>query len=187
MTLFQIHYGIALIGLLACCSFLQQAEASHYGILFSKTLAASATHGLHGHQLMLQYDPQCCYWRKFNLYFDGGVSRFWVENHTHNRALTIYSAAPVIRHTFKPRGQLTPYLEFSIGAAYLTKTRLDGKNLGIHFAFQDRIGFGALLYSNNGHEFSVGLHTVHYSNAHLSEHNSGITAPLVLDIAYRLL
>jgi lipid A 3-O-deacylase len=65
----------------------------------------------------------------------------------------------------------------------LNHTRLDDRNLGIHFAFQDRFGIGAFLGASDN--ISLGVHAVHYSNAHLSIHNSGITIPLVLDIGYR--
>ena len=97
--------------------------------------------------------------------------------------VNIYSFAPVIRYTFRRHGPILPYLELSLGIAYLNHTRLDDRNLGIHFSFQDRMGLGILIGATE--QLSAGIHAVHYSNAHLSEHNSGITVPLVLDIGYR--
>lgn len=157
--------------------------APYYGGNFSYAAIAKEPSDLHGYQFMLNYDPQRYQWRQFNVYFDGGFSHFWVNNTPYYTTLNIYSAAPVIRYTFKKHFFLLPYLEISIGIAYLNHTRLDDRNLGIHFSFQDRMGVGALLGASE--QFSVGVHVVHYSNAHLSSHNSGITIPLVLDVGYR--
>lgn len=155
----------------------------YYGANISYLAHASEPSTLHGYQLMLNYDPQRFQWRQFNVYFDGGFSHLWITNTSYNTTLNIYSIAPVVRYTFKKHGPVLPYLELSIGFSYLNHTRLDDRNLGIHFAFQDRMGVGAFLGASE--QLSVGVHAVHYSNAHLSEHNSGITVPLVLDIGYR--
>ena len=157
--------------------------APYYGANFSVAAITTEPPSLHGYQFMFNYDPQRIKWRQFNIYFDGGMSHFWVNNTSYYRSLNIYSLAPVVRYTFKKHGPILPYLELSIGLAYLNHTHLDSRNLGIHFAFQDRIGVGALLGS--AEQFSVGLHAVHYSNGHLSNHNSGITVPVALDIGYR--
>lgn len=169
--------------LLLFASHFTAAYAS-YGASFTLPLETSSPPYLRGYQVMLNYDPSIHFWKQFSLYFDGGFSRFWVTNHSDNKSLNIYSIAPVVRYSFKKYGRVTPYMEASIGASYMTKTRLDGRNLGIHFAFQDRAGFGALWDINNQH-LSFSLHAIHYSNAHLSDHNSGITVPLALDIGYQ--
>jgi hypothetical protein len=132
---------------------------------------------------MLQYDPNAFNWQQFNLYFDGGFSHFSDPSAPYYTSLNIYSIAPVIRYHFRKQGLVLPYLEFSVGLSYLNHTRIEYRNLGIHFAFQDRVGVGALL--GNSEKFSIGMHAVHYSNARLSGHNSGITLPLVLDLGYR--
>lgn len=157
--------------------------APHYGATFSYAASAHEPSDLHGYQLMLDYDPDRFKWRKFNIYFDGGFSHFWVNNTPYYTTVNIYSVAPVVRYTFKRRGPVLPYLELSIGLAYLNHTRIENRNLGIHFSFQDRMGIGALLGASE--KLSVGIHAVHYSNAHLSSKNSGITVPLVLDVGYR--
>ncbi|VVC76214.1 Lipid A deacylase PagL [Aquicella siphonis] len=157
--------------------------APYYGATLSYTAVAKEPPYLHGYQFMFNYDPDCYKWRQFNLYFDAGFSHFWITNTSYYTTLNIYSAAPVIRYTFKKRGLVHPYLDLSIGLAYFNHTHLDNRNLGIHFAFQDRIGLGVFL--GQAKQFSVGIHAVHYSNAHLSDHNSGISIPLALDISYR--
>lgn len=157
-------------------------SAPYYGGTFSYDAHSKDPSNLHGYQLMLNYDPQRFKWRQFNVYFDGGFSNFWVNSGPHS-TVNIYSIAPVIRYTFKRRGPVLPYLELSIGVSYMNHTRIADRNLGIHFAFQDRMGIGALL--GKSEKLSLGVHAVHYSNAHLSNHNSGITVPLMLDVGYR--
>lgn len=157
--------------------------APYYGATLSYAAVTKEPPSLNGYQLMLSYDPQRFMWRRFNLYFDGGFSHFWITSTPYYTTLNIYSIAPVVRYTFKRRGPVLPYLEFSIGLSYLNHTHLDNRNLGIHFAFQDRMGIGALLGASE--QLSIGMHAVHYSNAHLANHNSGITVPVVLDIGYR--
>ena len=167
--------------LLSLC-FPQLCAATYYGGTFSTTLIGSEPPSLRGYQFMLNYDPERFQWRQFNVYFDGGFSHF-TANSAYHSTVNICSVAPVIRYTFKRRGPFLPYLELSIGLAYLNRTRFEDRNLGIHFTFQDRIGIGAFL--GKAERFTLGAHVLHYSNAHLSAHNSGITAPLVLDVGYR--
>lgn len=169
----------SIILLFPCHAF----SAPYYGALLSYSLIGKEPETVRAVQIMLNYDPQCFQWRKFNVYFDGGFSHLWVTDTAYNRVLNIYSIAPVIHYSFRRRGFFQPYLELSIGIAYLTKTRLDNRNLGIHFSFQDRFGIGTFLGPKE--QWSLGIHWVHYSNAHLSEHNSGITIPLELDVGYR--
>jgi hypothetical protein len=158
------------------------APLSKYGATLSIPVLAKEPTPIHGYQMMVNYNPDSLIWKQLRLYFDGGFS--YLSTHsTHHSVVNIYSAAPVIRYTFQRQRGVSPYLELSIGLSYLNQTRFDGRNLGIHMAFQDRAGIGALL--GQAERFSLGVHAVHYSNAHLSEHNSGITAPLVFDVGYR--
>jgi hypothetical protein len=179
MTGRQKHILSALLMLLPSLSF---AEV-HYGANISALLMSKEPYPLHGYQLMLNYDPDRYKWRQFNVYLDGGYSHFYENQTPYYSSISIYSLAPVVRYTFKRHGPLLPYLELSVGVAYLNQTHIENRNLGIHFTFQDRMGIGALL--GGSERFSVGIHAVHYSNSRLSAHNSGITVPLVLDVGYR--
>lgn len=158
-------------------------SAPYYGTNFSYSLHAKEPENAKAYQLMINYDPQQFQWRQFNVYFDGGFSHIWDTKSPYYSSVNIYSVAPVVRYLFKKQGPVHPYLELSIGIAYLNHTRLENRNLGIHFSFQDRAGIGTLLGASE--QVSLGVHAVHYSNARLSSHNSGITLPLVLDVGYR--
>lgn len=153
----------------------------YYGVTGSYAAVSSEPSDLHGYQLMVNYDPQRFKWRQFNIYFDGGVSHF--STNPPNSTINIYSVAPVIRYTFKKHGPVHPYLELSVGLSYMNQTRIYTRNLGMHFAFQDRMGVGTFLGASE--QMTVGIHALHYSNAHLAHNNSGITVPLVLDVGYR--
>lgn len=166
--------------------YLFSASASatpYYGVTFSYAAKSKEPSALHGYQLMFSYDPQWHPWYRLRFYFDGGFSHFFVNNQPNYTSLNIYSIAPIVRLLWLEQSLLASYLDLSIGAAYLNHTHIANRNLGIHYAFQDRIGVGLLI----GHtqQLIVGIHAVHYSNAHLSVHNSGITIPLILDIGYR--
>lgn len=153
-----------------------------YGATLSLPVAAKEPSNVHGFQLMLNYDPERFRWQKFNVYFDGGFSHF-STNSSYYSTLNIYSIAPVVRYSFNRQGNVLPFLELSIGLSYLNHTHFEDRKLGIHFAFQDRLGIGALL--GKAERFSLGAHAVHYSNARMCGHNSGVTIPFVLDIGYR--
>lgn len=155
----------------------------YYGATFSYVEVAREPEHLHGYQLLLNYDPQRFQWRQFNLYFDGGVSQLWINTRPYYTTITIYTLSPIIRYSFKKRGPFSPYLELSIGLAYLNHTHLDDRNLGMHASFADRIGIG--FYLGCKQQFSLGVHTVHYSNAHLANWNNGITIPVEIDVGYR--
>jgi len=155
----------------------------YYGGTFSYVAYPKEPENLHGYQFLLSYDPNRFQWRQFNLYFDGGVSQLWITNRPYYTTLTIYTLSPIIRYSFKKRGPISPYLEISAGLAYLNHTRLDDRNFGMHPAFADRFGIG--FYVGCKQQFSLGIHTAHYSNAHLADYNSGITIPVEVDVGYR--
>lgn len=178
----MIKHGKYLLPTLLLISAICYAEP-HYGATFSVPVVSKEPSQLHGFQLMFNYDPQRYQWRQFNVYVDGGFSRFYQNQTTYNSSINIYSIAPVVRYTFKKHGPVHPYLELSVGVAYMNQTRIENRNLGIHFAFQDRMGIGALL--GGSERLSLGAHVLHYSNSHLSSRNSGISIPVVFDIGYR--
>lgn len=150
---------------------------------FSYVLFSNEPTSLKGFQLFWQLQQTDLFWRRFQLIFDVGLSH--LEHHCESdRELTIFSVAPLLRYHFKPRLSHQLYFDISIGAAYLNHTQMENRNLGTHFAFQDRIGIGVLFGNHN--QYNIGIHAVHYSNASLAKHNAGITMPIVLDFGIKL-
>lgn len=159
------------------------AAEPHFGAQLSLPIISTEPSPMHGFQVFANYDPDIYKWRQFNVYFDAGFTHFYQNQQPFYSGLNIYSIAPVVRYSFKRHWHIKPYLELSVGVAYLNHTRIENRNLGIHFSFQDRFGVGALL--GESEKVTLGVHVVHYSNSRLSSHNSGISVPLVLDIGYR--
>lgn len=158
-------------------------DVPNYGARASIALEAKEPPNLRGYGFYLFYDPQRFQWRRFNVYFDVGYNHFWDTKTPVYTSVSIYAIAPVVRYTFRPRGIVTPFLELSVGLSYLNHTHFQERNLGIHFAFQDRIGVGVLLGPYN--KMTIGVHAVHYSNAKFADRNAGISVPVMLDIGYR--
>ena len=175
------QYLFRLLGLMLFPNLLYATP--YYGAQASYIVVPKEPSNIHGYQLMLNYDPGNLHWNKVSLYFDGGFSHFWVTNTPYYRTINIYSVAPVMRYHFQGTPYFEPFLELSVGLSYLNHTHLDSRNLGIHFAFQDRLGIGAFLGADQ--HVTAGVHAVHYSNAHLSSRNSGLTALVVFDLGYR--
>src|SRR5438876_109432 len=94
--------------LLFICLFSSVCLAKPYfGVNLSIPIITKEPPTLHGYQLILSYDPQWIELQHFNLYFDGGLSHFWITNRPYHTALNIYSIAPVIRYSFKRQGLIS--------------------------------------------------------------------------------
>lgn len=79
------------------------------------------------------------------------------------------SFSPVFTYEFSGF-TYTPYIEAGIGIAAFSKTRVGDQRMGSSFNFEDRIGLGLKLPS----EQKVGIHAIHYSNAGIRQPNDGI-------------
>jgi len=159
------------------------ADKSETGGSFYYSLISQDPDNLHGYRAALWYQPGNLIWKHVRVYFDGGMGYWWIANSNPHHSLYIVSLSPVLRYYYRKRYFLTPFLELSIGLSYLSKTRLATNNLGMHFAFQDRVGIGAAFGDDK--RFSLGASAIHYSNASLCKHNSGMTIPLLVTLGYR--
>ncbi len=161
------------------------AESTHYGMSLSYPIIANRPASMHGYRGSLWYQPSCLVWNHDNsyLYFDASLGHYQLSNHSlTNRNITIFAIAPILRVFITKQAYVSPYVEVSIGPAYLSSTYLDTHNLGMHLAFQDQVILGAAFGEQQRLTASVGV--VHYSNAELSSNNAGITIPLMLNISY---
>lgn len=69
-----------------------------------------------------------------------------------------------------------PYLELAIGVAQMNKREIGGRDLGIHFQFEDRFGIGCRF--GQSQQFELGYKAIHFSNAYLGPKNHGINLHL---------
>lgn len=157
------------------------------GIGFTYPIIAAEPEEMHGYRASLWYQPQAYIWSYVKLYFDASFGHWEVDEiptyRPAERQINIYSVAPVAR--FYYRGDtMSPFIDMSIGLAYLTKTRMHTRNLGMHFSFQDQLAFGANLGKEQRVSLSFGA--AHYSNGALCKRNSGMTIPLFINLGFRL-
>jgi hypothetical protein len=164
-----------------CC--VTSANASPFGINIIYPLVAKEPSDLKGYRIGITYQPCQLMWKKAQIYFDAGYGHWWINGSQPYSSLSIYSIAPYVRIYFWKTSCLSPYFEGSVGFSYLTKTRIEDRNQGIHFSFQDQIGLGVAYGAEQ--RFYTTLSVLHYSNASLSNHNQGMTLPLILNMGYR--
>ena len=174
---------LMLIGLLHLMQ-ISSAIASPLGVSFTYPIISQDPPNLHGYRGTLTYQPDSLIWKHWQIYFDSGFGHWWVNNSSiGNDSLSIYSISPIFRFYFTKNNYISPFLDLSIGFAYLTKTRIADRRLGIHFSFQDQVGLGISLGVEQ--RFFVSASILHYSNGSLSKTNAGITVPLLLNMGYR--
>lgn len=109
----------------------------------------------------------------------GAVYSSGVEGY--NQHQYVLGVAPVIRLTItKPT--ISPYIEVSIGAAFLSEREFGFRKLGSSVLFQDSVGVGLDFQQR----FFAAIHVVHYSNAGFFKDNMGITVPFVFSVGANL-
>jgi len=92
-----------------------------------------------------------------------------------NDDLQVVSIGSVFIYDFKPRSNgLQPYIDYSLGLAYVSETKIDDADLGMHVQFDNRIGFGVRFGSDQRHDLSISYR--HISNAGLDSENDGYDA-----------
>jgi hypothetical protein len=137
----------------------------------------------HVYSGMIWYQPPKWRWNNLQVYVSGRFGHWWADGAPVFRALNIYSVAPVLRYYFVKKKYFSPFVELSVGPGYLTRTQFGNRNLGMHFTFQDELGIGVVAGREAGPYATISI--LHYSNAHLSAHNSGITVPVMLTLGYQ--
>jgi hypothetical protein len=178
-----VHIRSWMIGILMCITTpLFAASYPRFGASLSIPIMTKDPQHLHGYRAAAWYQPKSLIWKHVHIYFDASFGRWWVTNTPHYQSLNIYSVSPTLRYYFLKNRYSNPFINLSIGVAYLTRTRIDHQNLGMHFAFQDQLGIGASFGKKN--QLSVSLSALHYSNASLCQQNAGITIPIMINAEY---
>ncbi len=104
-------------------------------------------------------------WVPLSGYFETSLN-YW--NGSENSIFAI-AFSPVFALHLCRDCKYTPYIEAGIGAALLSRTTIDDRDLGSTFQFEDRLGVGV----KRG-DFDLHVRYMHYSNAGLSWPNNGI-------------
>lgn len=170
-----------MIGLLCMTHAVYASSYPNWGASLSVPLITKDPEYLHGYRAAVWYQPKSFIWKNVQVYVDASFGHWWVTNTTAYNNLNIYSVAPIVRVYFT-HGYVSPFMNASIGLAYLSRTQIDHQNLGMHFAFQDQLGVGVTLGIEQ--QFSISLGAMHYSNGSLCKKNAGITIPVVFNVEY---
>ncbi len=101
-------------------------------------------------------------------------------NHWQGRddSLNALAYSPVFVYRFSSAP--VSYVKFGVGAAWLSGTRIQTRDLSSYFQFEDQIGLG---WEWDRHDLS--LVYMHYSNAGFSQPNDGLDM-VVLSYAWRI-
>jgi lipid A 3-O-deacylase len=103
---------------------------------------------------------------RLSVYLEGSVNH-WDGDDTN---LTAIALSPVFMLSWPVgTGRFEPYLEGGIGAAFLSRTSIGGREFSTSFQFEDRLGIGL-----RGQRIDVHYRFMHYSNGGLKKPNNGI-------------
>ena len=138
---------------------------------------------INGYRLSFQIYHSALNWEKVSLFLDGSYANYMAYSTflSSHKNISILALAPVLRYQFYHSSIINPFIDLSIGPSYMSKTKFI-RNLGIHYSFQDTVGLGLKLGKNNN--MSISWKIIHYSNGGLSEHNGGVTVPIVIVFNY---
>lgn len=182
----MVLYRLWVVNILLCSVFFSNGFAStpHTGLSASFPVITKDPEYLHAYQMTGWYQPSSWKWGNIRIYMAASAGHWWVTNTDYHHSLNSYAISPMLRFYFANKTFFSPFLNLGIGLAYLTRTRLDDRNLGEHFAFQDQLGLGVSLGKKQ--QVSLIFSALHYSNGSLCRINAGITVPLMasLEIAW---
>ena len=72
---------------------------------------------------------------------------------------------------------ITPYIELGVGASWLSETEIGGRQLSLHFQFEDKLGLGTRFGKKQ--QYDIAVRGIHYSNASIKRPNSGVNLLMV--------
>jgi hypothetical protein len=115
--------------------------------------------------------------------FDWGTGLgVWKTKETGESFFTL-SLFPVFRWTIVRTKPADFYLFYSLaGPTFISKTVVDGKQIGEKFTFEDYMGTGWFMGKNR--KLSAEFRISHYSNGNLFTSNPGVMVPLSLNLGY---
>lgn len=119
--------------------------------------------------------PFTGYWEA-SFYDLHGTKKCW---RYFNQHMNIIALAGVLRFQGKePLYNISPYIDVGVGLSLISKKEMCGRQLGIHFQFEDRLGVGIRFGERK--QFDIGYRVVHFSNAYLGKQNASINLHLLV-------
>lgn len=159
---------------------LQQGVAISYG---NDWLYQSNPKDVQGFNIAYTLQPDSWVWRSFTLGFNFSYG-YWHTGQADvpNTSISTFGIAPVLKWYFLQNSKVTPFLQASVGGAWLTNSYFGGRNLGSRLEFQDMGGVGLAFGAKK--QFYVTVQSLHYSNANIASHNSGFSVPCLMTLGY---
>lgn len=71
-----------------------------------------------------------------------------------------------------------PYAELGVGLSWLSQKEIGGRDLGMHFQFEDRIGLGVRF--GRDQQYDISYRAIHFSNAYIGPCNHGINLHVIV-------
>lgn len=144
----------------------QQATAVELNVAVGRTETSTSIV-----RIGLQKDFQSRWWQSdvgfLTGYWDAGYTFWQGDKRSDNHSISL---SPVLVYQFNA-DVFKPYIEAGIGIALFEHTRIESRNLGSSFQFEDRLGVGVRFYNQ-----ALSVRATHYSNAGLKNPNDGIEA-----------
>ncbi len=105
---------------------------------------------------------------------------FWHGSHGPNDGndrLHLVTTGPMFRWQRIENENFQPYLEGGVGLSWLSRSDIGGRELSIHFQFEDKLGIG-FRFGKNG-RYDIAYRLYHYSNASIERPNSGVNIQMI--------
>lgn len=159
---------------------MQNGIAVSYGV---NAFSINHPKGVQGFNIAYTMQPNSWTFKQWDFLINLSAGHWTTNDYTTNSSINSYAIAPVARWFFMQNTNIAPFLQASIGGAYMSNQHFGGRNLGSHLLFQDQIGAGLAFGAK--HSLYATLQFLHYSNAHLANPNDGITIPLLFTVGYQ--
>jgi opacity protein-like surface antigen len=130
----------------------------------------------------VQYQRNIFHGKKYFSFDWGTTLGFWRSEKDHQKFMTI-SVFPLFRFTLLRTKSFDFYLNYSLaGPTFISGLKIDDRNTGPHFTFQDNIGVG--LFIGKERKLNTEVKIGHYSNGNLFTENDGVKIPLTVNLGY---
>jgi len=170
----KLFKGLAVCLMGLGCSFSAQAiEGVKVGV-------GNGQNSTDAYQIALLSDfGQSFFNDKVKLHWEFGVS-YWKSDIGPNKELEVFNISPIFTYDLGSADQaVLPYIDYSLGIAYVSDTSIADKKLGQHLQFDNRLGFGVRFGGEKRHDIALGAR--HVSNAGLDNDNDGFD---VISVSY---
>lgn len=130
----------------------------------------------------LHVDHNLFHTRKLFAFDVGGSLSSWRSQQDRDSFYTV-SVYPQFRFVFLRTRPLDVWTVYSLaGPTYLSRSMIDGNDMGGRFTFQDFMGIGTFVGKER--RLSLGVKINHYSNGNMFTQNAAVTVPITMSIGY---